>query len=42
MKEKYALLDTDYISKTHMIRKDDMYAGKFEMLQNGNLRYKDE
>lgn len=23
MKEKYALLDTDYISKTHMIRKDD-------------------
>lgn len=23
MKEKYALLDTDFISKTHMIRKDD-------------------
>ena len=22
-KEKYALLDTDFISKTHMIRKDD-------------------
>jgi hypothetical protein len=21
---------------------EDMYAGKFEMLQNGNLRYKDE
>ena len=22
-KEKYALLDTDFISKTHLIRKDD-------------------
>ncbi|MBE5845455.1 MAG: hypothetical protein E7302_15030 [Butyrivibrio sp.] len=23
MKEKYALLDTDFISKTHLIRKDE-------------------
>ncbi len=82
MKEKYALLDTDFISKTHLIRKDEenklidritempgyrfycheqiktelqrrycrvpceqvideMYAGKFDVLQNGNLRYKE-
>ena len=65
-KEKYALLDADFISKTHLIRKDDqttfkvhdtskqmrmckvpceqvveeMYSGKLELLQNGNLRYK--
>lgn len=36
-KEKYALLDTDFISKTHLIRKDGVFRGKFHTFAESGL-----